>query len=261
MKDFAERIAALSPEQRALFEKRLKQKGLNSLRKRSLSKRTASAPLILSVAQERLWFLHQWQPDIPLYNESSLLRLTGQINSAVLEYSINEIIKRHEILRTSFGVVAGQPVPIIAPALTLTLPVIDLREIPEIEQEAKAQQVVSAISSQPFDLSQAPLLRGTLLQIKDQEHEMLLTMHHIISDGWSWKVFFQELATFYSAFCNRDSSPQPELPIQYVDFALWQRQWLEEDDICSSQSELLETATSRCSPSTRLAHRLSPASS
>lgn len=227
MNDLAKRIAALSPEQRVLFELRLKQKGLNARQAQSIPKRKASDALPLSLAQERLWVLHQLQPDIPLYNESILFRLTGKLNRVALEQSLNEIIRRHEILRTCFQVVEGQPMQVIAPTLTLTLPVVDLQEIRSTEQEAKVKQVATQDSSHPFDLTRGPLLRGTLLRLREKEHVMLLTMHHIISDGWSWKVFFQELAALYQAFCNRSPSPLPQLPIQYADFALWQRQWLE----------------------------------
>lgn len=226
--DFNQRIAALSPEQRALFELRLKQKELNVKRVTSISKRKASDRLTLSLIQERLWVLHQLQPDIPLYNESSLFRLIGDLNTIVFEKSLNEIIQRHEILRTSFQIVDSQPVQVIAPTLTVTLPIVDLQGQSETERKVKVKQIVTTASSQPFDLTQAPLLRGTLIRVKEQEHIMLLTMHHIISDGWSWKVFYQELAALYQAFCNGERSPLAELPIQYADFALWQRQSVDE---------------------------------
>jgi amino acid adenylation domain-containing protein len=232
--DLAKRIAALSPEQRDLFERRLKQRGLKITKARSIPKRNASDPSPLSLAQERFWILHQLQPDIPLYNESILFRFTGQLNSTALEQSLNEIIRRHEILRTSFQVVEGQPVQIIAPTLTLTLPVVDLQELPETEQGTKVQQLASQVSNHPFDLTLGPLLRGTLLRLGEREHVMLLTMHHIISDGWTRRVFFRELAALYQAFCHGVPSPLPELPIQYADFALWQRQWLE-DEVHSTQ--------------------------
>ena len=227
MSDLAKRIAALSPEQRALFELRLKQKGLSTKQTPSILPRTKTDFLPLSLAQERLWLLHQLQPDIPLYNESSLFRLTGKLNVTALEQSINAVIQRHEILRTCFQVVVDQPVQVIDATLTFSLPLVDLQGIPETEQQAKVKQIVTTDSSIPFDLSQGQLLRGTLLRLKQQEYILLLTMHHIISDGWSWKVFYQELAVFYSATAN----DLPKLPIQYADFALWQREWLQSETI------------------------------
>ncbi|WP_322745353.1 non-ribosomal peptide synthetase [Nostoc sp. LEGE 12447] len=222
MKDINERIAALSPEQRALFEMRLKQKNLQVKKSTSIFKRTASDILYLSLTQERLWLLHQLQPDTPLYNESSLLHLTGILNTPALEKSINEIIKRHEILRTSFQIVDEQTLQLIAPKLTFTLTTIELGTY----SEAKVNQIVTEKARQAFDLAQAPLLRGTLIRLSEQEHILLLTKHHIISDGWSWQIFFRELAALYQGFCQDNSANLPELPIQYADFALWQRQYL-----------------------------------
>lgn len=225
-----ERIAALSPEQRALFELRLKQKNLQIQKTTSIPKRTASDILSLSLNQERLWLLHQLQPDTPLYNESSLLRFTGVINTIFLEKSINEIIKRHEILRTSFQIIDEQTLQVIAPSLTFALTTINLQTCPEAETEAKVKQIVTENSRQPFDLSQAPLFRGTLIHLSEQEHILLLTMHHIISDGWSWQIFYRELAALYQGFCKDSPVTLPELPIQYADFALWQRQCLNDQE-------------------------------
>ncbi len=222
MKDINERIAALSPEQRALFEMRLKQKNLQVKKSTSISKRKASDILYLSLTQERLWLLHQLQPDTPLYNESSLLRFTGVLKTLALEKSINEIIKRHEILRTSFQIVDEQTLQVIAPNLTFTLTTIELQTY----SETKVNQIVTEKARQPFDLSQAPLFRGTLIHLSEQEHILLLTKHHIISDGWSWQIFYRELAALYQGFCQDIPATLPELPIQYADFALWQRQYL-----------------------------------
>lgn len=230
MKDINERIAALSPEQRALFELRLKHKNLQIKKSTSIIKRKLTDVLYLSLSQERLWLLHQLQPDTPLYNESSLLRFTGVIKTIFLETSINEIIKRHEILRTSFQIIDEQTLQVIAPSLTFKLITINLQTYPEAETEAKVKQIVTENSRQPFDLNQAPLFRGTLIYLSEQEHILLLTMHHIISDGWSWQIFYQELAALYQTFCKDSPASLPELPIQYADFALWQRQSLNDQD-------------------------------
>jgi fengycin family lipopeptide synthetase B len=243
VKDINERIAALSPEQRALFDLRLRQKKLQVQKSTSIPKRTASDILYLSLSQERLWLLHQLQPDTPLYNESSLLRLTGVINTTFLENSINEIIKRHEILRTSFQIIDEQTLQVIAPTLTFALTTINLQTYPEAETEAKVKQIVTENCRQPFDLNQAPLFRGTLIYLSEQEHILLLTKHHIISDGWSWQIFYRELAALYQGFCQDNPAILPELPIQYADFALWQRQCLNDEERCLRRASLTHQLT------------------
>ncbi|MFB2922784.1 amino acid adenylation domain-containing protein [Aerosakkonema sp. BLCC-F2] len=183
-------------------------------------------PIPLSFAQARLWFLDQLQPDSAFYNIPLALRLNGMLNIAALENSINEIIRRHEALRTNFTAVEGQPVQVIASTRNCQLQVVNLLHLPETDREIEAQQLALAEANRPFNLEREPLLRGTLLQLGETEYVLLLTMHHIISDGWSLGVFVKELTEFYTAFCCGKSPSLPELPIQYADFALWQRQWL-----------------------------------
>jgi amino acid adenylation domain-containing protein len=189
--------------------------------------------LPLSFAQQRLWFLDQLAPGMVMYNIATPLRLTGTLNLAALYRSLCAIIQRHEALRTTFALMGSRPIQIIVPTLALRLPVVDLSGLPEAEREAEAMQRATAESQQPFDLARGPLLRITLLRLGELEHLMLLTMHHIISDGWSIGVFVRELAALYNACCAGSPASLPELPIQYADFALWQRQWL--------QGEVLET--------------------
>jgi len=185
--------------------------------------------LVLSFAQQRLWFLDQLEPGLSAYNIPAAVRLKGSLNLMALERSLNEIIKRHESLRTTFWKADGRPTQLIAPALTVELPVVDLRKMPAGAQETEVRRLVTAEAQLPFDLSQGPLLRGTVLRLGDEEHVGLLTMHHIVSDGWSMGILIQELATLYVAFCAGLPAPLPVLPIQYVDFAHWQRQWLQGD--------------------------------
>jgi amino acid adenylation domain-containing protein len=189
--------------------------------------------LALSFAQQRLWFFDQLEPGLPAYNIPAAVRLKGPLNLAALEQSLNEIVKRHESLRTTFGKVEGRPTQVIAPNLTIKLPVVDLRKLPASERETEVRRLVTAEAQRPFDLSRGPLLRGTVLRLGDEEHVGLLTMHHIVSDGWSTGILVREVATLYVTFCAGGSSPLPVLPIQYADFAHWQRQWL--------QGEVLET--------------------
>ncbi|MFB3092706.1 MAG: condensation domain-containing protein, partial [Dehalococcoidia bacterium] len=187
--------------------------------------------LPLSFAQQRLWFLEQWEPNSSIYNVPVALRLTGPLNVAALEQSLNEISRRHEALRTTFSVVDGQPAQVIAPKLNLTLPVLDLRELTEIERDAEVQRLVVEEAQAPFDLAQGPLLRASLLRLGQEEHVLMLTMHHVVSDGWSLNVLFRETTTLYQAFSTGEPSPLPEIPIQYADFALWQRQWLQGEEL------------------------------
>jgi amino acid adenylation domain-containing protein len=188
-----------------------------------------SGDLALSFAQQRLWFFDQLGQDLSAYTIPAAIRLKGPLNLAALERSFNEIVNRHESLRTIFRTVDGRPTQLIAPRLTIALPVVDLRPLPASERETEVRRLVTAEARQPFDLSQGPLIRGSVLRLADEEHVGLLTMHHIVSDGWSTGILIREVATLYVAFCAGGSSPLPALPIQYADFAHWQRQWLQGD--------------------------------
>ena len=237
MSDFFQQIADLSPEQRALFEKRFKQKGFSSLKAPEISKieiykRKDYNELPLSFAQQRLWFFQQLNPDNSAYNVFSALRLEGQLNVGLLEKVFTEIVRRHESLRTTFLTNSeGQPVQIVATSQSITLPIIDLKEAPYKEQEA--QRLAIAEVQRPFDLTK-PLLRITLLQLQKTEYVLLVTIHHIISDRWSLGVFVQETKVLYEAFSSEQPSPLPDLPIQYADWAIWQQQYLQ-GEVLSSQ--------------------------
>ena len=179
-----------------------------------------------SFAQARLWFLDQLQPNSSFYNIPVALRLFGQLNIAALENSINEIIQRHEALRTNFATVEGEPIQVIASTHSWELQVVSLLHLGESEREIEAQRLANEEANRPFHLEQEPLFRVTLLQLGETEYVLLLTMHHIISDGWSLGVFVRELTELYQGFCTGKPPVLPSLPIQYADFAVWQRQWL-----------------------------------
>lgn len=183
----------------------------------------------LSFAQQRLWFLNQMGPGNTAYNIPFALRLNGTLNSAAMEQSLNEITKRHEILRTTFQLIDSQPMQVIAPDATFSLPLIDLQHLPEEDQQATIVRMATEELQTPFNLETGPLLRGKLLKLAPKEHILLLTMHHIVSDAWSIGVLSRETAAIYTAFVQGKSSPLPELPIQYADFAIWQREWLQGD--------------------------------
>ncbi|ELS00507.1 amino acid adenylation enzyme/thioester reductase family protein [Xenococcus sp. PCC 7305] len=186
----------------------------------------------VSFAQARLWFLDQLEPGNPAYNISLALELKGELNIAVLEQSLNEIVRRHETLRTIFAIADGQPGQIIAPSLKLSLSVVDYQNNLASQSDRAIQEFLTEQAQQPFNLSQGPLFRAKLLRLAEQEHVFVLEMHHIISDGWSTEILLQELEALYKAFLTGETSPLPEITIQYKDFSQWQKQWL--------QGEILE---------------------
>jgi amino acid adenylation domain-containing protein len=181
----------------------------------------------VSFAQQRLWFLAQLEPDNPSYNLSQILRLKGELNVDALEQAINAIIARHESLRTTFKQVEGEPVQIVSGMERIELGFADLNGLPESEREDEALRFTIAESRRPFDLTRDHLLRAVLVRIDDDDHWLLLTMHHIVSDGWSMGIFARELSNIYEALVTDREIDLPELQVQYPDFAEWQREWLQ----------------------------------
>ncbi len=183
--------------------------------------------LPLSFAQQRLWFLDQLEPGSLFNNIPTAIRLSGALDIAALGRALDEIVRRHEVLRTTFSTADGRPVQVIHPAAGVPLPVDDLSGLPADAQEIALRQHVQAEAGQPFDLATGPLLRARLLKLAEQEHVAIVVMHHIISDGWSMGVFVREMSVLYAAFRDEKGiSPLPPLPLQYADFAAWQRAWL-----------------------------------
>ncbi|WP_424102173.1 non-ribosomal peptide synthase/polyketide synthase [Moorena producens] len=198
----------------------------NQLSLPPIQPRTDSEQLPLSWAQERLWFLNQLEGASGTYNIPGTIRVSGNLDINALQQALSEIIFRHEVLRTSFPTLNGTPTQVIHPNSTININVVDLQQYQEAERETILQQEVQQEATTPFDLEVAPLIRCKLWQLDSTEYVLVLTMHHIISDGWSIGILIQELSSLYQAFCAGVPSPLPELPIQYADFALWQRQWL-----------------------------------
>jgi amino acid adenylation domain-containing protein len=180
----------------------------------------------LSFAQQRLWFLQQMNPQSPAYNMPVASRLLGRLDAQALAQTLNEIAQRHEVLRTTFQMVDGRPMQVISPRSALTVPLLDLTHLPETAREAEAQRLTDEDVGRPFDLVNGPLLRATLLRMNVADHVLLLTMHHIISDGWSISVLVHELAALYNSFSTATPPTLHSLPIQYADYAQWQRSWL-----------------------------------
>jgi len=200
-----------------------------------IRRRPHDRPRPLSFAQQRLWFWEQLEPNTPTYNLTSAFRLQGELDLALLEQTLNEIVRRHEILRTSFTAVDGEPVQVVAPRKTLRLNPVDISWLPPAEREAEARRLSGQEALRPFALNRAPLLRVTLLRLSSQEHVAVVSMHHIISDGWSMGIFIDEVTALYEAYRFGQPSPLPDLPVQYADFAEWQAELLQ------PRSEVLES--------------------
>ena len=215
--------------------------------------------LPLSFAQERLWFLDQLEPENSVYNICRAYRLTGPLDIAVLTLSLNEVVRRHEVLRTTFPAVDGRPIQLVAAALTLTVKIIDLQEVGRTYREVELLRIAIEESRQSFDLALGPLLKMALLRISEEDHVLVFTVHQIICDGWSTGIFFRELEKIYDMFSNGQSLTLPAPPVQYADFALFQRQWVKGDVLESQLSywknqlgtmiPILELATDRPRPS------------
>ncbi|HEX3682842.1 MAG TPA: condensation domain-containing protein [Bryobacteraceae bacterium] len=184
-------------------------------------------PLPLSFAQQRLWFLDQLEPGSSAYNMAAAVSFRGRLNAEILARSLTEIVRRHEVLRTSFQVENGNPVQRIEEPGPLDIPIIDVSCVAAPKQAA--QQLAREEAERPFDLSRGPLIRAKLVRVAPEEHLLLLTLHHSVCDGWSVNILIREFTALYSSFSASEPSPLEKLPIQYADFAHWQRQWLRGD--------------------------------
>ncbi|RKH11042.1 amino acid adenylation domain-containing protein [Corallococcus sp. CA053C] len=217
-----------------------------------------------SFAQRRLWFLHQFDPASSVYNIPSPMRITAPLDLAALRSALNELVRRHEALRTTFTTVDGEPMQVVAPTQAVDLEVIDLRSVPAEQRESESQRLVFIDAQRPFSLTDGPLLRTSVLRLGDADFVLLLTLHHIVADGGSMGVLFRELGVLYTAFSRGQSSPLPELPLQYADFAHWQRQLLQGEVLeghlsywrkqLSGAPELLELPADRPRPAVQSFH-------
>ncbi|HEX2093094.1 MAG TPA: condensation domain-containing protein, partial [Longimicrobiaceae bacterium] len=222
----AERLARMSPERRELAARLLARGADGEAPAGPIPRRGTRGPAPLSFAQRRLWVLEQLTPESPFYNETHSLSFSGPLDVAALERALNEIVRRHEALRTTFTEGAGEPLQVVAPALILPLPVVDLAAMTEDVREDEARRLAREEAQRRVDLHRGPLIRTTLLRLSPSEHRLLVTIHHIVCDGWSMGVLAWELGVLYRAFAAGKPSPLHELPVQYADFAEWQRRWL-----------------------------------
>lgn len=236
MSDLTSRIAELSPERRQLLLQRLQKEKSRSTRPPIVSQGREQFIFPLSFAQERMWFLYQWEPENPAYIIPLALRASGSLNIQAFIQSIQEIVRRHEVLRTRYTFIDEQPMQIIDPEALIECPVIDMRQLDM--NKAQREEAIRALSlqagQQPFQLQQEYPLRVLLLHLSDEEHVAMIAFHHIAADAWSTHLFLGELHMLYDAFSQGKPSPLSPLLIQYADFACWQRQWL--------QGEVLERA-------------------
>ncbi|MGW5822469.1 condensation domain-containing protein, partial [Streptomyces noursei] len=218
----AARRARLSPSKLALLAK-LKGSAQGGTRT-AIPRRTQQGRLPLSFHQQRMWSLDQLVPDSPAYNVPLAFRLNGPLRPELLARAVNEVVRRHEVLRTTFPSEAGEPWQEIAPGLTLPLPVVDLTGLPPQEREPEFRRLAREEAERAFDLKEGPLLRVTLYRLADDAHEFLLNTHHIVTDGWSINNFVREMLLLNSAYEAGRPSPLPELPLQYADYTLWERE-------------------------------------
>jgi hypothetical protein len=255
MSEAAARIARLPPQKLALFLEGVKKRARNSTQIRLAPRQEGENRFPLSYAQQRLWFLDRLQPGTTLFNMPSAWRLEGRLDARSLAAAFTEVSRRHESLRTSFVLHEGQPVQMVSPPGEFSLPLIDLTELPEPARMPKARRLAAQWAKLPFDLARGPLLRACLLRLGAERHALVLTLHHIITDGWSSKILFRELSALYDSGARGEVSPLPELEAQYGDYAVWQRARLQDQlfekqlaywrEQLSGASPLLELPTDR----------------
>ncbi|HEX8189579.1 MAG TPA: amino acid adenylation domain-containing protein, partial [Pyrinomonadaceae bacterium] len=215
-----------SADELELLSLLLAEEGIGPQPSLTIPPRGPAAESPLSFAQQRLWFLYQLEPESTVYNLPTALRIKGRLDVGALRRTLQEIVRRHEALRTTFRMRKGGPVQVVAPALEAELPVVELGRLPEAEREAEAARLAAEEARQPFDLERGPLLRAKLLRLDEESHVALFTMHHIVADGWSVGVLVREVGALYEAFSKGDAPALAELPIQYADYAVWQREYL-----------------------------------
>ena len=225
--DLKQRIAGLSPERRALLERWLMDGAAARGRDPGIPRRASAGPSPLSFSQQRLWFLQQMEPDLVAYNVPVATRLRGPLDVGALRRSLDAVVARHEVLRTTYVDAAPEPLQVVAPERTVDVRIVDLSGWPEAQRDAELRRRLAEEAGRPFDLAVDPILRVLLVGLGPDDHVLLLTKHHIASDGWSNGILLRELSQLYTAFSLGREPALPELPIQYADYALWQRQWLQ----------------------------------
>jgi amino acid adenylation domain-containing protein/thioester reductase-like protein len=231
--DPASRRSGLSATKRDLLARLVRGDAVPRPAESAIPRRPAAAVAPLSFAQQRIWFIDQLEPGSPAYNISAALHLAGRLDRPALAASFDEILRRHEVLRTTFAATGGRPIQVIHPRLSAALPVVDLAALPAGRGSSSMRELAREEGRRPFDLARGPLLRLGLLALAAGEHVLLLTVNHSVADGWSIGLLVHELAAFYRGFLDGKPAPLPELPIQYADFAVWQRRHLSDERLAS----------------------------
>jgi alpha-ketoglutarate-dependent taurine dioxygenase len=224
--DRAKRIANLPAEKLDLLLQRISANGevVPAAPLRAQSRHSTRFPL--SHAQQRLWFLDQLHPGATTYNELVAARCIGRLDAQAFEHSLNEVVRRHEILRTTFTTSQGNPVQVVLASLNIALTLVDLTHTPPADRERQFDRLTADLAQAPFDLARGPLLRAQLVRFDDNEHVLLLAMHHIVADSWSMAILIRELTSLYVAKTQGQAPDLAELPMQYADYTVWQREWL-----------------------------------
>ena len=227
--DLTQRITRLSPEERALLEKELLSRATGPAKTSLIPRRSAGSAWPLSFGQERMWFLDQLEPGSSWYNVPWAFRLHGELDPDALQQALTEVVRRHEALRTRFELIEGLPAQIVDPARDVELRSVDLRELPKAERQCVVRQLLEEEAGRSFNLSRDLMLQALLVREMEAQWALIFVTHHIASDGWSRGILCREMGQFYDAIHQRQSAEVEELPIQYADFAVWQRQWLTGD--------------------------------
>jgi hypothetical protein len=227
MSDLSERIGKLSSAKLELLAQRLRERRQSE---RDIQRRARrGVPAVLSYPQQRMWLLHQLEPNSAALNSAAAVRLCGPLDLPALQHSFSEIVRRHEPLRTTFELREGEPIQIVHDASECRLPVLDLSPLPAAQQEQELDVVMRNEAERPFVLAEGPVFRTTLIRLGEEHHILQIVMHHIVTDGWSIGVLVKEVAALYRLYIKREAQPLPELPIQYADYAEWQHEWLQSE--------------------------------
>src|SRR5829696_3751552 len=246
-------------EAKELLALLLEDEGITVPRNDVIARRREGEAVPLSFTQQRLWFLNQLEPDSTFYNIPIAIRLKGSLDVQSLDRALSELVRRHESLRTRFAVEAEQPVQVIVSDPKFSVVHITVTAATEAEREVEVTRLIDREVDQPFDLQSGSLFRASLLRLAAEEHVLLLAMHHIVSDAWSASVFFKELSALYAAYAAGEKSPLPELPVQYADYAVWQREYLS-GEVLNAQVEYWRERLTGAAPVLELpADRVRPA--
>lgn len=228
MSEIPERISNLSSAQLELLTERLQKNRRGKTDQHVIRRRVnRDAPAVLSFPQQRMWILHQLEPNSSALNTAAAVRLRGPLDVAALQRSLLEIVRRHESLRTSFTARDGEPVQVVHEASDWKLPLFDLSSLTETYRDEELKLITVREAERPFVLSEWPLFRTTLVKLADEHHILQIVMHHVVCDGWSMGVLVGEVAMLYRAYVRQESASLPDLPLQYTDYAEWQREWLQ----------------------------------